>query len=143
VYCFVPCEGDSLSFWHILDMLHLKKNITKQYAGHINYFSRKSLFNLVRSQGFDIKYVRYSEHVLGQLLGIVSFFMMHHWHKKTGAQQINNEDYFAQLNNQQAQGLAHALFKIFKKIVNGMISLGAHVFSRVPSPNVHLVLKKK
>lgn len=141
-YCFVPCEGDVLSLWHVLDVFHLKKDLTKKYAGHINYFSRKQLFSLVKQAGFHISYTRYSEHIVGQLVGIASFFMMDRWSKSSSQKQVNNEAYFAHLDRSKEHTLTYDMFQFLKMMINSFISLGAHVFSHVPSPNVHIVLKK-
>lgn len=133
-YCFVPCEGDWLSYWNLLEKFRLKKDLTKKYAGHINYFSRDGLLQILESAGFKKIGMRYSEHILGQLIGILSFNLMDRAAKKKGVNQINNEQYFSEING---KGVG-----IIKKLVNSLIYLESAVFSRVPSPNVHIVLKK-
>lgn len=133
-YCFVPCEGDALSLWHLLDKLDLKHDLTKKHAGHINYFSRESLLALFESN-FFVFAIRFSEHFLGQIIGIVAFFLMDRAAKRQGEVQINNETYFSQPSS--------SLVKIAKNIVNSLIYLESLLFSRVPSPNVHLTLRKK
>ncbi len=137
-YSFVPCEADSLSFWNLLHKLGLKRELTKMYAGHINKFSRQSLTSLVRSHGFIAKRIRYSEQVLGQLLGLAAFFSMDRFAKKSNLHQVNNEQYFYDLG-QKGGGV----LKIIKNIVNSLITLESIIFSRVPSPNVHLTVIKK
>jgi ubiquinone/menaquinone biosynthesis C-methylase UbiE len=137
-YSFVPCEGDQLSFWNLLHKLGLKRQLTKMYAGHINKFSRQSLVSLVESHGFAVKRIRYSEQILGQLLGLAAFFSMDHFAKKSNLQQVNNEQYFYNLN-QKGGGI----FKTVKNIVNILVAIESIVFSRVPSPNVHLTVVKK
>lgn len=133
-YCFVPCEDDILSLWHLLDKIHLKRALTKKYAGHINYFSRRSLLALFQPH-FSIVSLHYSEHFLGQILGVAAFFLMDRAAKQQGLQQINNETYF----NQKSSGLV----KLIKKAVNSLIYLESTWLQRVPSPNVHLVARKK
>ncbi|MBI5729462.1 MAG: class I SAM-dependent methyltransferase [Candidatus Magasanikbacteria bacterium] len=132
-YCFVPCEGDVLSLWHLLEKLHLKRDLTKKHAGHINYFSRQSLLALISSH-FSVISLRYSEHLLGQIIGVVAFFLMDYAAKKRGLAQINNETYF--------RGQSSGPFKLIKIIVNSLIYLESVIFSRVPSPNVHVTLCK-
>lgn len=136
-YCFVPCEGDSLSLWHwIKKMVKTGHELTKKYAGHINYFSRKSLFDLFKKNNFVLARVRYSEHFLGQLLGVMAFAAMDRAVKAKKIIQINNETYFAK----EKQSL---LIQFFKNIVNSAVYLESLILSRVPSPNVHLTAVKK
>lgn len=137
-YCFVPCEADSLSFWNLLHKLGLKKELTKMYAGHINKFSRKSLISLVQSYSFVVKRIRYSEQVLGQLLGLAAFFSMDRFARKNNLHQVNNEQYFYDLN-QKGGGV----LKIMKNFVNSLVAVESIIFSRIPSPNVHLTVIKK
>lgn len=133
-YCFVPCEGDWLSLWHLLDLLHLKRDLTKKYAGHINYFSRRSLLALFKAD-FSVVKIRYSEHVFGQLLGVAAFFLMDRAAKRRGLVQINNESYFT--------GWSAAPVRLIKNIVNTLVYLESTLLCRVPSPNVHVVVRKK
>ena len=136
-YAFVPCEGDWLSLWHFLDKLHLKKDITKKHAGHIQYFSRASLKKLFGENQFTIERIRYSEHFVGQLLGILAFSLMNRAAKWPGMSQINNESYFSSQNSQS--GLA----RVLKNIVNTCVYIESVLFSCFPSPNVHVVVRKK
>ncbi|PIT88266.1 MAG: hypothetical protein COU29_03295 [Candidatus Magasanikbacteria bacterium CG10_big_fil_rev_8_21_14_0_10_36_32] len=134
-YMFVPCEGDNLSFWHWLDKLGLKNNLTKKFAGHINYFSRGDIVRLLQKNGFDISRCRYSEHIVGQKLGVFSFFMMNRAAKKQNGGQINNEEYFAKFNG---SGVS-----LFKKFVNAWINLESCLWQKIPSPNLHITSIKK
>lgn len=136
-YSFVPCEADALSFWNLLHKLGLKRELTKMYAGHINKFSRQSLVSLVQSHGFVVKRIRYSEQVLGQLLGLAAFFSMDNFAKKNNLHQVNNEQYFYDLGQKGGRVL-----KIIKNIVNSLVTLESIIFSRVPSPNVNLTVVK-
>jgi len=135
-YAFVPCEGDWLSLWNLLDKLNLKKGITKDFAGHINYFSRRSLAGLYAACGYEIRKKRYSEHLLGQILGVISFYLIKRASKKTGRGQINNEQYFTSIGTSPA-------LRLFKKLVNAIIYLESLVFSVIPSPNTHWTMIKK
>ncbi len=136
-YCFVPCEGDSLSLWHWIKKLASRGHeLTKKYAGHINYFSRRSLFALFKKNNFDLVRVRYSEHLLGQILGITAFIAMDRAVKQKKIIQINNETYFAKVKPSLA-------LKFLKDIVNTAVYLESLIFSRAPSPNVHLTVTKK
>lgn len=137
-YAFVPCEGDPLSFWNFLRKCNIGSDLTKMYAGHINRFSKKELVNLVTSFGFEVKRIRYSEHVIGQLLGLASFFSMDRFAKKHNLQQVNNEQYFYDLG-QKGGGV----LQLIKNIVNTVVALESIILSRVPSPNVHITVIKK
>jgi SAM-dependent methyltransferase len=136
-YCFVPCEGDFLSLWHWLKkMAHSGHKLTKKYAGHINYFSRRSLFALFKKNNFNFVRIRYSEHFFGQILGVIAFIAMDRAVKKKKIIQINNETYFAKTK----QSL---VIKFLKNVVNLAVYLESVIFSRVPSPNAHLTVIKK
>ena len=137
-YSFVPCEADPLSFWILLHKVGLNRELTKMYAGHINKFSRAELLRLVQSYGFIAKRIRYSEHILGQLLGIAAFFSMDHFAKKNNLNQVNNEQYFFDLS-QNGGGF----LKVIKNIINSLVTIESVIFSRIPSPNVHLTVTKK
>lgn len=136
-YCFVPCEGDFLSLWHWIKKFIREKGheLTKQYAGHINYFSRASLFDLFKKNDFRLARVRYSEHILGQILGIMTFAAMDRAVRKKKLVQINNETYFAKAKTSP-------VLKFLKDVVNVAVYLESVLFSRIPSPNVHLTAKK-
>jgi ubiquinone/menaquinone biosynthesis C-methylase UbiE len=135
-YSFVPCEGDWLSWWHALDRVGLKRDLTKKYAGHINYFSRKQFQELLEQYGFQKKYTRYSEHALGQMIGIASFMMMDHAAQRQGINQMNNETFFTEQKTSP-------LVRFIKSVVNSYIYIESVVFSRIPSPNMHSVVIKK
>ncbi|MEK7680680.1 MAG: class I SAM-dependent methyltransferase [Patescibacteria group bacterium] len=137
-YCHVPCEGDVLSMWHWIKKFIRQKGheLTRQYAGHINYFSRRSLFDLFRKNNFNITRARYSEHLLGQVLGIMTFWSLDRAVRKKKLAQVNNETYFAKEKRLP-------IVKFFKDIVNGWVYLESVLFCRIPSPNVHLVVIKK
>ena len=134
-YCFAPCEGDYLSIWHLLDKFGRKKDITKKYAGHINFFSRRSLKELCLSAGFGIARIAYSEHFLGQIAGVAAFRMMDKEARKRGVGQMNNEEFFSARGGKGAG--------ILKRIGNFAINLESAIFRALPSPNVHLIMTKK
>lgn len=137
-YAFVPCEGDWLSFWNLLRKLNIGTDLTKKYAGHINRFSRKELIAMVELIGFVHGQMRYSEHILGQLLGLFSFFSMDRFARRNKLEQVNNEQYFYNLD-QKGGGL----LRLVKNIVNGLVTLESFIFSRIPSSNIHLISIKK
>lgn len=134
-YLFVPCEGDILSLWHGLDKIGLKKDLTKKFAGHINYFSRAEVERLLKENAFEISRRRYSEHIWGQKLGITSFFLMNRAAKKRGGGQINNEEYFSRFSGSGAS--------LFKKVINFLVNLESFVWQYLPSPNLHITAVKK
>lgn len=136
-YCYVPCEGDCLSIWNLRKKLGAKRDLTGKYAGHINKFSRHSLFQLLVGRNFGVTRVRYSEHVLGQLLGLTVFKMMDRTARKQKLSQLNNEQFFSQINTKQ--GL---MFDFLKKIINALINLESYLFRRVPGANAHIVSRK-
>jgi hypothetical protein len=127
-----------LSLWNLLRKFNIGTDLTRKYAGHINRFNRKELLRLVETVGFSRKQVRYSEHVLGQLLGIAAFFSMDRFAKRHQVAQVNNEQFFYDLGKKGG-----GILQIIKNIVNSLVTLESILFSRAPSPNVHLIAVKK
>jgi ubiquinone/menaquinone biosynthesis C-methylase UbiE len=138
-YVFVPCEGDYLSLWNVLEKMHLKKDLTRRFAGHINYFSRKKLFDLYLKTGFTIQTKRYSEHFFGQIVGVLAYVLMSRVAKKKHYQQLNNEAYFDDVRSEKT---GRGLGRVFRNFVNSLLHAESRIFARLPSPNVHVVLKK-
>jgi len=132
-YCFVPCEGDWTSLWNCLDKLGLKKDLTKKYAGHINHFSRRQVISMAKDKNLAVVKKRYSEHFLGQLLGVAAFIFMDRYAKKNQLENLNNEAYFSGGKKRKSW---------FSKPVNFLVNLESTVFSRLISPNAHFVFKK-
>lgn len=131
-YMFVPCEGDVLSFWYWLVKIGWGKGLTKKYAGHINHFTRAQIYSILKQSEFTILKKRYSEHFFGQILGVLSFYLMDKYARKNNLNQINNESYFA----------SYKRIGFFKKIVNILIYLESAFLCLIPSPNLHIIVKK-
>jgi ubiquinone/menaquinone biosynthesis C-methylase UbiE len=137
-FAFVPCEGDVLSIWNALRHIGVGVELTRMYAGHINRFSRNQLFRMIESHGLAVRAKVYSEHIIGQLLGIAAFFSMNRFAKKHKLAQVNNEQYF---DNLHARG--GGVLRWIKNLVNAVVFIESAVFSRLPSPNVHVTAVKK
>ncbi len=134
-YCFVPCENDVTSLWRMLNKLGQKKDLTKKYAGHINFFTVKEFLSLADSAGFALKKKIFSEHFLGQILGVAAFRAMDAYARNHPNEQINNEQFF---KTQKSGGI----FSAFKKAINFLVTLESFLWSRVRSPNLHAIFKK-
>lgn len=137
LFIFVPCEGDFLSFWNLLNIFGLKQNVTKIFAGHVNNFSRSDISRLMNVSGFLITRKSYAEHLFGQVVGIASFFAMRNKQKKSGG-KFNNEEFFAEFSAGRGE-----LFSLFKRAINGLVVLESKLFSWLPSPNVFIKAVKK
>lgn len=131
-YFFVPCEGDWLSGWHLLKIFNPKLNLTEKYAGHINYFSRAEIFATIKKLDFKNIAASYSEHFLGQLVGLYAFLAMDKYAKQNKQTQINNEEFFK----------ISTAPTWFKKMVNSLIYLESWLFKKIPSPNLHIICQK-
>jgi len=136
LYAFVPCEGDAMSLWNLLGKLGVKKELTKKYAGHINNFSRKNVYELLGRCGFKIEKISYAEHLFGQIIGVAVFSALDREAKKTG-QAVNNEEYFRRAGVKQ--GIAG---RFLRKTANFLVSLESELFSAIPSPNIHIIARK-
>lgn len=137
LYAFIPCEGDPTSFWKWLDALNLKNDLTRKFAGHINFFSRSQVRNIFKQSGFEILSSNYSEHFLGQLLGIAVFYSLNRASKNSG-EILNNTAYVDEFSAKKGGG-----FKMLKSFVNWLVTLESELFSRLPSPNMHITAVKK
>ena len=139
LYTFVPCEGDYVSLWNVLEKLHLKKDLTRRFAGHINYFSRRELLKLYQEAGFTTDYIRYSEHIFGQIVGVAAYFLMERASRAKKNEQLNNEAYFEDVRQQKT---GRGVGRFFRNFVNSLLHLESRTLARIPSPNIHVVLKK-
>ena len=71
-------------------------------------------------------------------LALPLFFSMSKFAKKNNLEQVNNEQFFYDLDKKGG-----GAFKLLKDVVNSLVAIESIVFSRIPSPNVHLVVVKK
>lgn len=135
-YAFVPCEGDSLSLWHALDIFGLKRNLTTRFAGHVQFFSRQSLKKLLSDAGFTSVTYEYSEHFFGQILGVLAFNLMARASKRNRAGQLNNEEYFGEAPRS-------GLMQFAKSLINSLVYFESRALAHLPSPNVHVFARKR
>jgi len=133
-YAAVPCEGDLLSLLYWLQKLHITDDLAKIHAGHIQKFSRKSLFQLFNNYQFNPVHVSYSEHFLGQLLNAATYIMINRTAKKQGISQMNNEAFFENLYNEKSS----ALLSLARTVINTLVNLESWLLNWFPSPNVHI-----
>ena len=140
IYAFIPCEGDYLSFWHYLQFSKKFRTLTTQYAGHINRYSRAVWYKIFDTEGFKIVGKRYSEHFFGQLLGVLSFYLMDRRAQNKNLSQLNNEEFFTTLAKETE---FKKLFNLLRAFVNLLVYYESKFFQKLPSPNIHLVLKKR
>lgn len=133
-----PCENDWLSLWFWLDKWGWKKDLTKKFAGHVNFFSRKELQELLAKTGFEIEKRYYSDHCLGQKVGILAFYLTAAQAKKKNLPIYNNETCMSELKENRGMG-----WSILGKAINFLINCEALLWQKVPSANVFYILKKK
>ena len=132
MFVYVPCENDRLSWVRLLGLFGL----TEKYAGHINHFSRKEIFAMLKNAGFKIQKTRGSEHFFGQLAGLISFVLMERAGKKS-AGQVNNESYFSFWRARFG-----FLARILSAIIYTLVFIESTLLARVPSPNAQIFVQK-
>lgn len=137
-YAFIPCEGDWLSFWWWLRKFSTFSKLTEKYAGHINRWSRAVWQEKFKQIGLEIFKQKYSEHFFGQLLGVVTFWLMDKKAQRTNDPNMNNEKFF-----QNQSGRKNIFLRIIKNFVNGLIFSESIILQKLPSPNWHVFLRKK
>ena len=133
----VPCEKDWLSLWYWLDKLGLKKDLTKKFAGHVNFWSRKELEKLIMSAGFKIEKKYYGDHLLGQKAGVLAFYLTAWQARKKNMVVYNNETCMTELKESRGMG-----WSFFGKTANLFINLEDLIYQKIPSANVFYILKK-
>lgn len=138
LYSYIPCEGDWLSFWRYLSVLSVFKELTKNFAGHINRWSRRRWREVITGAGFSRYSSRYSEHLIGQTLNVATFWAMGRFAKEFPGQQINNEFFFSHLD----QTSGSRIIKFLKFIVNSAVYAESFLWQLLPSPNWHAVWTK-
>ncbi|HRY36384.1 MAG TPA: class I SAM-dependent methyltransferase [Candidatus Magasanikbacteria bacterium] len=138
IFLQVPCEGDFLSLWFWLDKIGLKKDLTKKFAGHVNFWSRKNLLILLKKCGFKVEKLYYGDHLLGQMAGVLAFYLTSMQARKKGTTVYNNETCMSELKESRGMG-----WSALGKTANFFINLEDLVWQKFPSANVFCVLKKK
>jgi ubiquinone/menaquinone biosynthesis C-methylase UbiE len=136
-FSFVPCENDRTALWKYLDKLGVKKNITQKFAGHVNFFAKKELLNLYDKINFKIVKISYSEHLFGQILGVVSFLAMRRFANKKSLEQINNEMFFDAIKSKK-----FGWINFIRVFANNLIYLESYLFFWLPSPNIFITAIK-
>ncbi len=138
IFLQVPCEGDVLSLWFWLDKLGLKKDLTNKFAGHVNFWSRRALRNLLEKAGFKIEKSYYGDHLLGQTAGVLAFYLTAAQARKKKTIVYNNETCMNELKESRGMG-----WSFLGKTANLLINLEDLIWQKFPSANVFYFLKKK
>ena len=133
----VPCEKDWLSLWYWLDKVGLKKDLTKNFAGHVNFWSRSGLNDLLLLNGFKIKKKYYADHFLGQLAGTFAFYETARQARRKKLAVYNNEKCMSELKENRGMG-----WSFLGKTVNLFINLEDMLWQKIPSSNVFYILGK-
>lgn len=124
VFCaFVPLERSlfSIHFW-----LHkLGWDAKKRLAGHIQNYSKKDLGTLLKESGFKVDTLRYSVHLLGQIVDVGFYSLIDLLEKKqtVGLEQELDE---------------RPIYRFFKNFVTTITSLESQILYFVPGAGVHI-----
>lgn len=71
LHAYVPCEGQPLTLhWFGKGWLY---RVTRRHAGHVQHFRHAELVTLVERAGFEVTDLKYSYHLLGQALDVLTF----------------------------------------------------------------------
>ncbi len=133
----VPCEKDWLSLWFWFDKWGWKKDLTKKFAGHISFFSRKELKKTIMEAGFKIEKKYYCDHLLGQKIGILAFYLTAWQARKKNLSFYNNETCMSELKESRGMG-----WSFLGKLINFLINCESVLLQKIPSANVFYILKK-
>jgi ubiquinone/menaquinone biosynthesis C-methylase UbiE len=70
----IPCEGQPGTLWWLLWKLRLPAGELKsKYAGHVHRFTHKGIVKKIGEHGFDMVRLRYSVHLVGQVLDFLQW----------------------------------------------------------------------
>lgn len=71
LHAYVPCESQPPTLhWLGRRWVHA---LTRRHAGHVQHFDRADLVSLTQQAGFEVTDLKYSYHLLGQALDVVTF----------------------------------------------------------------------
>jgi len=73
-HLYVPCEGDVYTIYGIFKRLGIIPK--RKYAGHIQQYEQASLRNLLEEKGFRVQRIRFSSHLLLQLIDFSYFLFL-------------------------------------------------------------------
>ena len=124
---FVPLEGSlfSLHFW----LAKLRWRAKERLAGHIQKFSIKDIERLLKANGFKVDTLRYSVHLLGQIVDIGFYSLIDLLDKKptVGLEQGLEE---------------RPIYRFFKNLVTTITNLESQILYFVPGAGVHIKCTK-
>jgi len=133
-HAFVPTENNFFSFEGLLIKMGWKgKEI---YGGHIHRFSFGELKKMFKKKGFEIKKVRWGDHLIHQFCEIIyfSFLMLR---KKYPRKTI--EGYLVEAK----PSLSIKILKVVKDLIAGLSFYETMIFFWLPALGVHLTCSKR
>lgn len=71
---YVPCENQFFTIDWLLRKVNIARNFTNRHFGHIQYFSHDDIRKLI-SKHFIIRKISYSDHLVTQLLHVLSIYL--------------------------------------------------------------------
>lgn len=73
-FLIVPCEGQPFTYTWLFQKIHVGKNLTRRYFGHIHpEFTHKKVITIFKKHGFVIQKTAYSEHIFYQFMHLLLF----------------------------------------------------------------------
>lgn len=68
---YVPCEGEPATLHYLLR--RWTHSLTQRHAGHVQHFRQRGVLSLVGEAGYVVTDLRFSSHLLGQTLDVMTF----------------------------------------------------------------------
>jgi SAM-dependent methyltransferase len=138
LHLHVPCEGDPLALWRWLPArAHAWK---RSLAGHVQRFRRAQLMAILAESGFAVERIRYSLHIAGNLVDVVTFAGLALRSRMGGDRRLTTGDLLAR--GEPSERGAHTRGSAAVRWVDGLLWLEARALARVPSWCVHVTARK-
>jgi SAM-dependent methyltransferase len=136
---YVPCEGQPPTLhWLLGRWVH---PVTDRHAGHIQHFRHAGLVALVQQAGFEVLELRYSYHLLGQMLDIATFAVRETVFRRRSRGLQQPETYYDR-SVLGTGGLSRA-YRITRRAIEAATYLESELLRRVPwALGLHLTARR-
>lgn len=132
-HLYVPCEGNLYTIYGIAKLFGFVPK--RRFAGHIQQYKTKDLMRMAQNAGFEIKGVRYSSHLINQIVDFSYFIVLTLLNRETSR---TVEGYIA-----ENSGLKYRLLGWAKNIMARIFYYESVLLRLIPAHGVHLTLVKK
>jgi SAM-dependent methyltransferase len=124
LHALVPCEGQPGTLHWLTWRLGLAADLKERHSGHRQRFTQQGLRRLLAEEGFQIEWVSYSMHPLGQVKDLLTYLEREPWFQRW---HLDNPLYRLLMKLLWAAGYVESNL-LFKKVALGSVAL--HITAR-------------